>query len=77
MCQGYRSCATFSDGNRGAATVVPWFFSCDAAWSTQSRPALIKQESAEDLEAHNVVSLFAPVFVRLHRPTQSDVDVLR
>ena len=54
-------------------------FLCDAAWSTQKQDAaplaLIKQESAEDLEAHNVVSLFAPVFVRLHRPTQSDVDV--
>ena len=39
--------------------------------------ALIQEESAEDLETHNVVSLFAPVFVRLHRPTQSDVDVVQ
>ena len=39
--------------------------------------ALIQEESAEDLETHNVVFLFAPVFVGLHRPTQSDVDVVQ
>ena len=56
-------------------------FLCCATWNTHKHHAaplmLIKQESAKDLETHNVDSLFVPVFVRLHRPTQSDVDVLR